>query len=72
MQRDALIAIGGGLLSAVAAVSFFGGSVFSILFVYFSAVPLLLVGLGLGPKAVTIAVAAGIVATALTGNLMHA
>ncbi|NQV98160.1 MAG: DUF2232 domain-containing protein [Rhodospirillales bacterium] len=72
MQRDALIAIGGGLLSAVAAVSFFGGSVFSILFVYFASVPLLLVGLGLGPRAVTVAVGAGIVATALTGNMLHA
>lgn len=72
MQRDVLIAIGGGLMSAVAAVSFFGGSAFSILFVYFAAVPLLMVGLGLGPRPVAIAVAAGICATAIAGGVLHA
>ena len=60
MPRDWLIAIGGGLMSAVAAVAFFGGSVFSLLFVYFASVPLLMVGLGLGPRAITIAAGAGV------------
>ena len=72
MPRDVLIAIGGGLMSAVAAVAFFGGSVFSLLFVYFASVPLLMVGLGLGPRAVTIAAGAGICATGIVGGLFPA
>ena len=72
MSRDVLIAIGGGLMSAVAAVAFFGGSVFSLLFVYFASVPLLLVGLGLGPRAVTIAAGAGICATGIIGGIFPA
>jgi hypothetical protein len=72
MPRDLLIAISGGLLSAVAAVAFFGGSVFSLLFVYFASVPLLMVGLGLGPKAVTIAAGAGICATGIIGGVLPA
>ena len=72
MPRDVLIAIGGGLMSAVAAVAFFGGSAFSLLFVYFASVPLLMVGLGLGPKAVTIAAGAGICATGIVGGLIPA
>jgi hypothetical protein len=72
MSRDVLIAIGGGLMSAVAAVSFFGGSVFSLVFVYFASVPLLLVGLGLGPRAVSIAAGAGICATGIIGGVFPA
>ncbi len=72
MSRDVLIAIGGGLLSAVAAVAFLGGSAFSLLFGYFAMVPLMLVGLGLGPRAVTIAVGAGICATGIFGGIVHA
>jgi hypothetical protein len=72
MPRDLLIAIGGGLMSAVAAVAFFGGSVFSLLFVYFASVPLLMVGLGLGPRAVTIAAGAGICATGIVGGVLPA
>jgi len=72
MPRDLLIAISGGLMSAVAAVAFFGGSVFSLLFVYFASVPLLMVGLGLGPRAVTIAAGAGICATGIVGGVLPA
>lgn len=72
MSRDVLIAIGGGLLSAVASVAFFGGSAFSVLFVYFAIVPLLMVGLALGPRAVTIAVGAGICATGIFGGVLPA
>jgi hypothetical protein len=72
MPRDLLIAIGGGLMSAVAAVAFFGGSIFSLLFVYFASVPLLMVGLGLGPRAITIAAGAGICATGIVGGVLPA
>ena len=72
MSRDLLIAIGGGLMSAVAAVAFFGGSVFSLLFVYFASVPLLMVGLGLGLRSVTIAAGAGICATGIVGGVLPA
>ncbi len=72
MPRDVLIAIGGGLLSAVAAVAFFGGSAFSILFVYFASVPLMMVGLGLGPRFALIAAGAGICATGIAGGLLSA
>jgi len=72
MSRDVLIAIGGGLLSAVASVAFFGGSAFSFLFVYFAIVPLLMVGLALGPRAVTIAAGAGICATGIFGGIFPA
>lgn len=72
MQRETLIAIGGGLLSAVAAVFYLSGSGLAILFAYFAAVPLLMVGLGLGSRFVIIAIAAGICATAITGGFLHA
>ena len=72
MPRDLLITIGGGLMSAVAAVAFFGGSAFSLLFVYFASVPLLMVGLGLGPRAVTVAASAGICATGIVGGVIPA
>jgi hypothetical protein len=72
MSRDLLFAIGGGLMSAIAAVAFFGGSVFSLMFVYFASVPLLMVGLGLGPRAVAIAAGAGICATGIVGGILPA
>lgn len=72
MPRDVLIAIGGGLLSAVAAFAFFGGSAFSIFFVYFASVPLLMVGLALGPRAALIAAGAGICASGFAGGLLSA
>jgi len=72
MPRDALIAIGGGLLSAVAAVAFLDGSFLAVLLVYFAQIPLLMVGFGLGPRAATIAAGVGFFSTGLFGNAMVA
>jgi len=68
MPRDALIAIGGGLMSAVAFAAISGGTFSALLLVYFAPFPLLMVGLGLGPRAATVAVAIGFFATGLLGN----
>jgi len=72
MPRDALIAIGGGLMSAVAAVAFLGGSAMALMLVYFAPIPLLMVGFGLGPRAATIAALIGFFATGLFGGAMIA
>jgi hypothetical protein len=72
MPRDALIAIAGGLMSASAAMAFLGGSALGLMLVYLAPVPILLIGLGKGPKAATIAAATGFLATGAFGGMMLA
>ncbi len=72
MHRDILVAIAGGLLSAFASMAFLGGSAFALVFVYLAPVPILLVGLGKGPKAATIAAGTGFIATGVLGGLLLA
>ncbi len=72
MPRDALIAITGGLISAIAGLAFLGGSVFALIFVYLAPVPILLVGLSKGPKAATIAAGTGFLATGAFGGMLMA
>ncbi len=72
MSRDVLIAIGGGLFSAVAVAAIYGGSAFGAMFVYFAIVPLLLVGLSLGPRAAVLAAGTGICAIGIFGGLLAA
>jgi hypothetical protein len=72
MQRDALIAIAGGLMSAFASVAYLGGSALALIFVYLAPVPILLVGLGIGPKAATIAALTGFLVTGGLGGMLLA
>jgi hypothetical protein len=70
MNKDILIAIGAGSLSAVAALTFQTGAPGGLLFAYFAPLPLMLVGLSLGAMSGTISAIAGIVTAALLGGLM--
>jgi len=72
MQRDALIAIASGLLSAFAALAYLGGSAMALIFVYLAPIPILLVGLGKGTKAATIAAGTGFLATGAMGGMLLA
>jgi len=72
MQRDALIAIASGLLSAFTALAYLGGSAVALIFVYLAPVPILLVGLGKGTKAATIAAGTGFIATGAMGGMLLA
>jgi len=69
MQRDALIAIASGLMSAFFALAYLGGSALTLILVYLAPVPILLVGLGKGPRAATIAAGTGFLATGALGGL---
>ncbi len=68
MPREALIAAGGGLLSATAAMAFLSGVPGALVIVYLAPLPLFLVGFGLGSRAATIAAGTGFVATGLMGG----
>ena len=70
MNKDILIAIGAGSLSAVAALTFQSGAPGGLLFAYFAPLPLMLIGLSLGAVTGTISVIAGVVTAALLGGLM--
>ena len=60
MNKDILIAIGAGSLSAVAALAFQSGAPGGLLFAYFAPLPLMLVGLSLGAVTGTISAIAGV------------
>jgi len=68
MSKNMLIALGGGGLSAAASLTFLMGSPAALVFVYLAPLPLLLVGLGLGAKAVTVAGITGFMVAGLTGD----
>ncbi len=72
MSKDMLIALGGGGLSAAAAMAFLAGSPGALGFVYLAPLPLLLVGLGLGAKAGMVAGITGFMLAGLTGGAMAA
>ena len=72
MPREALIVIIGGLFSAFAAMAFLGGSALSLMLVYLAPIPLLLVGLGLGPRAATMTAGVGFLATGIFGGVLAA
>ncbi len=74
MSKDMLIALGGGGLSAAAAMAFLAGSpgALTLVFVYLAPLPLLLVGLGLGAKAGTVAGITGFMVAGLAGGPMAA
>ena len=64
MPKDVLIAIAGGLLTALLYLSTFSGTPASFLFIYFTLLPLFMVGLAKGLAAAAIS---GAVAMAVTG-----
>jgi len=70
MSKDMLIAIGGGTLSAFASLAFMSGMSGALLAVYLAPLPLLLVGLDHGNKAVSLAGLTGIVVTGIIGGAM--
>ncbi|MDH5749123.1 MAG: hypothetical protein OEY85_07415, partial [Rhodospirillales bacterium] len=61
MSKNTLIALGCGVISAIAFPAFFSGIPGGILFAYFAPLPLMMVGLGLGPAAGAVAGVSGIV-----------
>lgn len=72
MQKTALIAIGGGGLSAVASMAGLFGSPGGFLLAYLAPLPLLMVGLGLGPAAALIAAVTGVAGVGLIGGITSA
>ena len=72
MSKDTLIALGGGGLSAAASLAFMSGSPGALIFVYLAPLPLLTVGLGLGPLAVTVGGISGLLIAGLLGGAMTA
>ncbi|TVR97456.1 MAG: DUF2232 domain-containing protein [Rhodospirillales bacterium] len=72
MLQTALIAAGGGALSALVSLAAITGAPGGMLLAYFSPLPLMLVGLGLGAAAIPIAALAGIGVVAGAGGVAAA
>ena len=72
MPRQALIAAGGGALSALLSVRFLSSGSGGLLFAYLGLLPVAMVGLGLGMRAGSIAIFAGVVAVIALSNLLQA
>lgn len=72
MQKTALIAIGGGGLSAAASMAGLFGSPGGFVLAYLAPLPLLMVGLGLGSAAALVAAMTGVVGVALLGGVTSA
>ncbi len=72
MQKTALIAIGGGGLSAAASMAGLFGSPGGFVLAYLAPLPLLMVGLGLGPVAALIAAVSGVAGVGLLGGITSA
>ncbi len=70
--QDALIAIGSGLLSALAALTFLSGAPLALGLVYLAPLPLMMAGFARGPRVTAIGVLAGVVATGAIGGLSTA
>jgi len=72
MSKDAIIALGAGVLSGVASLTFLAGSTGALLFIYLAPLPLMMVGLGLGVRAGGMAAAAGLITAAAGGGILAA
>lgn len=71
MGKHSILAVGGGGLSALAALAFATGSPVGVLAMFFAPLPLMLVGLALGSKNIALAVIVGAAASLLaTGSLL--
>ena len=69
MSKDMLITVGAGATSGFASLAFLSGIPGAMLAVYLAPLPLLLVGIDQGIKAVTISCASGIVTSIIAGNI---
>ncbi|MGF1455400.1 MAG: hypothetical protein ACFB6R_08495 [Alphaproteobacteria bacterium] len=69
VQRDWIIAIAAGLVSALMFLSMLTGNLFSLLLVYLAPLPLVLMGLGWGPAVSSMAAIAGTLILAIAVNL---
>ena len=72
MSKPILIALLGGGLSAVVALAFLSGTPGALFLAYLAPLPLLLVGLGFGASAGTVAGGAGVLATVALGGMVPA
>lgn len=70
LNKDTLIAIGAGSLSAIAALTFQQNAPGGLIFAYFAPLPLMLIGLSLGAISGTISAIAGVITAALFGGLI--
>jgi len=70
--KQSFIAIGAGMISALAAMAFFNTSIFAALFIYLAPLPLYLVGLSHHAKFTTIAALSGFIVAGLIGGEVFA
>lgn len=70
MPKDRWIALAGGIASAAASMAFLSGAPGGMVFVYSAPLPLFLVGLAFGPKAVTVAGITGLFVTWASGDIL--
>jgi hypothetical protein len=68
MPRNWIIAIGGGLISAIASLAFLGGVPGALLLAYLAPLPLMMAGLAFGPAAAAVASVAGALAAGAVGS----
>jgi hypothetical protein len=72
MHRDILIAVGGGILSAVASMTIVLGLPGALVFAYLAPLPVIMIGLALGLRMATVAAAAGFLVAGLVGSTFNA
>ena len=68
MPKDTLIALGAGVLAALAATAFLSRAPGALMLVYFADLPLFMVGFAFGPQAAAIGGAAGFMTAGLIGG----
>ena len=68
MPKNTLIALGAGVLAALAATAFLSQAPGALMLVYFADLPLFMAGFAFGPQAVAIGGAAGFMAAGLIGG----
>ncbi|NQV43403.1 MAG: DUF2232 domain-containing protein [Rhodospirillales bacterium] len=72
MQKNMIIAVGGGGLSAAASMAFLAGTPGALFFAYLATLPIFLVGFSMGPVAATVAGLGGFVMAGLLGGALAA
>ncbi len=72
MQKNMIIAVGGGGLSAAASMAFLSGTPGALLFAYLATLPVFLIGFSFGPVAATVAGLSGFVIAGLLGGTLAA
>jgi uncharacterized protein YybS (DUF2232 family) len=72
MQKNMLIAVGSGGLSAVASLAFLSGMPGGLLFVYLATLPIFIVAFSMGSTAASVAAVSGIVMAGLVGGALTA